>query len=129
MAVRLYYSPVRRSYVLFYHPIIGVFRQKKILFRDNQYQIIPQKLDDIDSVERSMKIRIELNQGLLRMKNSFYLIEHFFRSNRDIRRIRMKDIENDQTDKMENQTKEEADIWETVVEKKDQLNQKKRTFM
>jgi hypothetical protein len=125
--IRLYYSPARRSYALFYYPIIGVFRQKKLLFKDNQYQVIPQRLDNLDSSERSMKIRIELGQGLLRMKNSFYLVEMYFRSNRDIRRIRMKDIETDETD---NQTKEkEEDIWETVIEKKDQTSTKKRTFM
>jgi hypothetical protein len=135
MPVRLYYSPVRRSYALFYHPVIGVFRQRKILFRDNQYQIIPQKLDNIDSAERSIKIGIELGRGLLRMKESFYLIENFFRSKQDIRRIRIKDVEKDETDKAETQKQEEeTDIWETVVEKKDQLNanqrtSQKRTFM
>jgi len=139
MPVRLYYSPIRHSYALFYYPIIGVFRQKKILFRDNQYKLIRQKLDSIESAERSIKIRIELGQGLLRMKNSFYLIEHFFRSKRDIRKIRMNEIENDETrnteeKKEQNRIKEETDIWETVIEKKDQLNtnqqpSQRRTFM
>jgi hypothetical protein len=82
-----------------------------------------------------MKIRIELGRGLLRMKESFYLIENFFRSKQDIRRVRIKDIEKDETDKAETQKQEEeTDIWETVVEKKDQLNanqrtSQKRTFM
>jgi hypothetical protein len=127
MPVRLYYSPVRHSYALFYHPVIGVSRQKKILFRDDQYKIIPQKLDSIESPERSIKIRIELSQGLLRMKSSFYLIENLFRSKRDIRRIRMENIENDETKKEQNQTQDETDIWETVVEQKDQRSSQRRT--
>jgi hypothetical protein len=135
MPVRLYYSPVRHSYALFYHPTIGVVRQKKILFRDNQYSIIPQKLDSIESPQRSIKVRIELHQGLLRMKNSFYLIENFFRSRRDIRKIKRDEIENDETINTENnQTQEETDIWKTVVERNDRLNSnqqppRRRTFM
>ena len=132
MPVRLYYSPIRHSYALFYHPIIGVFRQKKILFRNDQYKIIPQKLDSIDSAQRSIKIRIELGQGLLRMKDSFYLIEDLFRSKRDIHKIKQIEIENDETTKTEqNPKQEETDIWETVVERKDQQTPptKRRTFM
>ena len=78
MPVRVYYSPVRHSYALFYHPVLGVFRQKKIAFRDNQYTIIPQKLDSIESEQRSIKIRIKLGQGLLSTRSSFYLIEVYF---------------------------------------------------
>ncbi len=124
MPVRLYYSPVRHSYALFYHPVIGVFRQKKILFNNNQYKIIPQKLDNIESAERSIKIRIEIGQGLLKMKNSFYLIENYFRSKRDINTIRMKTNESDKTINNEKNPIEEEDtgIWETVVERKDQYN-------
>jgi hypothetical protein len=129
MPIRLYYSPVRRSYALFYHPIIGVLRQKKILFRDNQYKLIPQKLDNIESPQRAIKIRIELGQGLLRMKSSFYLIENLFRSKRDIYKIRMNEIDNNE---IKNNEQNETDIWQTVVEKKDQQRPtppQKRTFM
>jgi hypothetical protein len=107
-------------------------RQKKILFRNDQYKIIPQKLDSIDSPQRSIKIRIELGQGLLRMKNSFYLIEDLFRSKRDIHKIKKIEIENDETTNTEQNSKqEEADIWQTVVERKDQKTPptKRRTFM
>ncbi len=133
MAVRLYYSPVRHSYALFYHPILGIFRQKKISFRHDQYKLIPQKLDSIESAERSIRIRIELGQGLFRMKNSFYLIERLFRSKRDIQRIRGNEIQYQETMKEQNRTQEETDIWQTVVEKKDS-NQptpppSRRTFM
>ena len=121
MPIRLYYSSIRDSYALFYHPVIGVFRQKKILFRNDQYKIIPQKLDHIDAPQRSVKIRLEFSQGLLRMKHSFYLIEDLFRSKRDILRIRKTEIKDDQTININsNSTKEESDIWETVVEQKDQ---------
>lgn len=123
MPVRLYYSPARRSYALFYHPVIGVFRQKKIHFREDQYKLIPQKLDNIESPQRSLKIRIELGQDLLRMKNSFYLVENFFRSRRDIQRVRMNEIKDEEMKTSDiNKEQEETDIWETVVEKKDQIN-------
>lgn len=132
MPIRLYYSPVRHSYALFYHPIIGVFRQKKILFNNNQYKIIPHKLDSIESAERSIKIRIEIGQGLLKMKHSFFLIENYFRSRRDINTIKMKEIDNDKpVDNEKTQTQEEeTGIWETVVERQDQQgsNQQRRTF-
>mgnify|MGYP006892778970 CR=1 FL=1 len=130
MPIRLYYSRVRHSYVLFYHPTIGVFSQKKVPFRNDQYKIVPQKLDAIDGAQRSVKIRIEFGQGLLRLKNSFYLIEQYFRSRRDIQRLRFNDIENDEVKIPEEKTKQgEADIWQTVVDKKDQtnVNQQKRT--
>jgi hypothetical protein len=136
MPVRVYYSPSRRSYALFYHPIIGVLRQKKIVFHDNQYRFIPQKLDSIESAQRSVRIRIELGQGLLATKKSFYLIESLFRSRRDIHRIRTKDTETINVDKDKEQDRtqeEESDIWETVVERKDEINNNspppRRTFM
>jgi len=135
MPVRLYYSQIRHSYALFYHPVIGILRQKKIVFRDDQYKIIPQKLDHIESPQRSIQIRIELGQGLLRMKNSFYLIENFFRTRRDIQKIRMEEIKDDQTKTSNiNKEQEETNIWETVLEKKDRINlnqrsTQKRNFM
>ncbi|CAF1383015.1 unnamed protein product [Rotaria magnacalcarata] len=137
--VRLYYSPVRQSYALFYHPIIGVLRKKKILFRNDQYKMIPQKSDSIESSQRPIKICLEFGDGLLRMKKKFYLIETLFRSRRDIYRIKMNNIKDDERvnnmkDREQNSTQEETDIWETVVEKKDQYFDKqkssqRRTFM
>ncbi|CAF3462689.1 unnamed protein product [Rotaria sp. Silwood1] len=136
MPVRLYYSPVRHSYALFYHPVIGVLRKKKILFRDNQYKIIPQKLDSIETPQRSIKIRMDFGKSLFQMKKSFYLIETLFRSKRDIQKLKMKDDEtiNNVNNKEQYSTQDETDIWETVMEKKDQYDNKqkssqKRTFM
>ncbi|CAF3816416.1 unnamed protein product [Rotaria sordida] len=136
MPIRLYYSPVRHSYALFYHPVIGVLPKKKILFRDNQYKIIPQKLDSVELPQRSIKIRLEFGDGLFRTKKSFYLVESLFRSKRDIQRIKMNDIKNDETinNEKKNPIQEETDIWQTVVEKKDQYDSKqkplkRRTFM
>ena len=127
MPVRVYYSPLRQSYALFYHPPIGMFRQKKIVFHLDQYQLIPQKLDQIDSAERSVKIQINSNQNILRLKLSFYLIEQFFRSSKDIQLIRTKQIEPDEIKEEPIQTQDEADIWQTVMEKKDQPNDKQRS--
>lgn len=128
--VRVYYSSVRQAYALFYYPPIGVFRQKKVLFRLEQYQIIPQKLDQIDSVERSIKIRINSNQSILRLKPSFYLIEKFFRSQRDIRLMRTKKIESDTIKEEEeeklNQKQDEGDMWQTVMDK--QQSSQRKTF-
>lgn len=127
MPIRLYYSRVRQSYALFYHPTVGVFRTKKILFRTDQYEFIRQKLDSIESAERSIKIGINYSQGLFRMKPSFYLVEKFFRSRRDIRQIRTKQIEEDNNEKIKDEpTQEESDIWQTVMENKDQSNDKPR---
>jgi len=60
------------------------------------------------------------------MKKSFYLIENYFRSKRDIHKIRMNEIETDEIKKNE---ENETNIWQTVVEKKDQPPPQKRTFM
>ena len=119
--------------------MIGVLRKKKILFRNDQYKIIPQKLDSIESSQRSIKIGLEFGDGILRMKKSFYFIETLFRSRRDIYRIKMNNIKDDETvnnmkNKEQNSTQEETDIWETVVEKKDQYYDKqkqsqRRTFL
>jgi len=49
------------------------------------------------------------------MKKSFYLIENYFRSKRDIYKIRSNEIETDEIKKNE---ENETDIWQTVVEKK-----------
>ncbi|UJR14264.1 hypothetical protein I4U23_001255 [Adineta vaga] len=127
--IRLYYSSVRQSYALFYHPLIGVFRQKKILFADHQYKIVSQKLDSINGPERTTKIRIQLGTGLFSTKYNFYLIENYFRSKRDINRLKNKNIEQDtKTNENEKyQSEEESNIWQTVVEKKDQP-QRSRTF-
>lgn len=137
--IRLYYSPVRQSYALFYHPVIGVLRKKKILFHIDQYQIIPQKLDNVESAQRAMKIGLQFGDGLFNMKKSFYLIEEYFRSRRDVHRMRRKDIRvdeaiNNEKEKEQQQTQEESDIWQTVVDKKDQYDDKrkpsqKRNFM
>ncbi|CAF0713900.1 unnamed protein product [Adineta steineri] len=138
MPVRLYYSPVRHSYALFYHPMIGVLRQKKILFNNNQYSIIPQKLDSIQSAERSIKLHIDFGQGLFRLKNNFYLIENYFRSKNDIHRIKTKDSQAEKTmnNEKEQTQEDESDMWQTVVERKDQPNnnntqrsRQKKTFM
>ncbi|CAF2646204.1 unnamed protein product [Rotaria sp. Silwood2] len=123
MPIRLYYSHVRRSYALFYHPVIGVLRKKKILFRNDQYKIIPQKLDSIEAPQRSIKIRMDFGAGLFKTRKSFYLIETLFRSKPDIQRIKIKDIKDNETinnekNKEQYPTQEETDIWETVVEKK-----------
>lgn len=59
------------------------------------------------------------------MKNSYYLIENLFRSRRDIQKIRMTEIKDDETKTQDiHKEQEETDIWETVIEKKDQ----RRTF-
>jgi hypothetical protein len=131
----LYYSSARQAYAVFYHPVIGVFRQRKILFGNNQYQVVPQKLDDINSAERALKIRIEIGKGLLRTRRSFYLIENYFRSRGDVRQFKSKKSEETKTNNEDNQQQqqqqqEESDIWETVVERKDQPNpqQRSKTF-
>jgi hypothetical protein len=122
MPTRLYYSPTRRSYALFYLPFINAFRPKKILFRDSQYRFVPQKLDNIDAPERSMKILVESGRGFFSVKKSFYLIESYFRSKRDIYRIRTNqdDDTHEPVNDEKNEESKEPDIWETVVEKKDQ---------
>lgn len=125
---RLYHSPTRQAYALFYYPFLGVFRQKKIMFDTNQYQIIPQKLDSIESAERSFKIRIEIGKGLSRLRQSFYLIENYFRSKRDLNRMKLKTSEHDATTNEDDKSQEEQDggIWETVVEQKDKPNPQQR---
>ncbi|CAF1588598.1 unnamed protein product [Adineta ricciae] len=124
---RLYYSSVRKSYALIYYPVIGVFRQKKILFNMQQYQIIPQQLDSINGPQRAAKIRIQFGTGLLKTRQHFYFIEHYFRSKRDVNRLRCKDIEQDSTTDENDKYKDEEDshIWQTVVEKKDQPYQER----
>ena len=126
--IRLYYSRVHQSYALFYHPVVGVFRTKKLIFRTDQYEFLRQKLDSIDTSERSIKIRLNLRQGLFRMKPTFYLAEKFFRSRRDVRQIRTKQIDvDDEQNQIKNEpTEQESDIWQTVMENKDQVNDKQR---
>ena len=121
--VRLYYSPTRRCYALFYHPIIGVFRQKKISFQHSQYRFIPNDVADVKSSQRSLQIRIELGQSLLAIKKNFYFMESYFRSRRDIYTLQSDDaakreaIHRDESHEPE-RTSQESDIWETVVENK-----------
>jgi len=149
MPIRVYYAPIRRLYALFYHPIIGVFRHRKILFHNEQFRIIPQKLDTIDSPQRSIKITINTGKGIM-SKKSFYLIEGLFRSKADIQQFRINahgSGDNSQLSKNEttsqrternsketNRTEEEqkdTEIWETVLERKDQpapLPHRKKTI-
>ena len=122
MPTRLYYSPTRRSYALFYLPFINALRPRKIPFRDSQYRVMPQKLDNIEAPERSMKIRVESGQGFFSVKKNFYLIESYFRSRLDILRLRSNQDDNtrESVENDKNEDSKETDIWETVVEKKDQ---------
>ena len=87
--------------------------------------MIPQKLDSIEAPERSIKIRVESGQGFFSVKKNFYLIETYFRSQRDIYRVRTnEDDTQESADRGKNeestQGPAETDIWETVVEQKDQ---------
>jgi hypothetical protein len=130
MPTRLYYSSTRRCYALFYHPMLSVFRQRKIDFHEHQYRVIPQQLDAIESAERSIKIQLDFGSGLLAFKKSFYCIEFYFRSKRDIYRIRTHDGQTDNTDHVvkSNQVMEETDIWETVMDKKEQHANNQQTL-
>ena len=130
--VRLYYSPVRYSYALFYHPLIGVFRQKKIVFRNDHYKITAQKSSNIKPQERAMTIDVEFGQGLLRMKKKFYVMESYFRSRNDIYRLEKMNTKTDETvnaekEKKQNETQEEDDMWQTVMEQNDQYESKRKS--
>jgi hypothetical protein len=69
-----------------------------------------------------MKILVESGRGFFSVKKSFYLIESYFRSKRDIYRIRTNqdDDTHEPVNDEKNEESKEPDIWETVVEKKDQ---------
>ena len=123
--VRLYYSPTRRSHALFYYPMIGVFRQKKISFQTSQYRFVPQEVSDVKATQRSVQLRIELGQGLLAMKKNFYFMESYFRSRQDVYRVRVGDAAKRETNNPDERTEAERtsqdpDIWQTVVENKEQ---------
>ena len=92
-----------------------------------QYQIIPQKLDSINGPQRTTKIRVQFGTGLLKMRQHFYFIESYFRSKRDVHRLRYKDIEQDSTTNENDKYKaeEDSDIWQTIIEKKDQPYQER----
>lgn len=118
MPTRVYHSVNLRSYAVLYHPTISVGRQKKLVFNDKQYTVIPQKLDNISGPERSIKIRVDLGKGLLSIKRNFYLIEAFFRSQKDIRQLRTHRIETDEP--KADPVEDEGDIWQTVVDNQGQ---------
>jgi len=131
MPTRVYHSITRRSYTLFYHPMISVLRQKKLVFNDNQYKLIAQKLDNHSGPERAVKIRVALGNSWTSSKRDFYLVEAFFRSRKDLRQLRTHQIEMDEPKGAK--VEDEGDIWETVVENQERTtsspNSSRRTFM